>query len=419
MTHYWSRLRHAYYGWWMLAASVVAVALAAGISFWSFGLYVDPLESDFGWSRAQVSGGFSVGFLASALAAPLIGWWIDRYGPRRVILIGAVLTAASYVLLATTSELWQWFVYQSINNVFRQMMFFIPFQALISRWFDRRRGLAVGLLGTGFSIGGFAVVPIMRVVIDAVQWEGSFIVAGIVVVAVFVPISLLLVRDDPSDVGAEVDGDATPADRPAAPRVLTGVTVREALRTPLFWVVSGALTAFFFGMISWMVHGIPYYESVGYSTERAALLFSIQAGGGVVARLTFGYLADRIPRMEAAAMVVATFLAGAFATLLITDGSVVGVAIFLVFWVVGSSGGPMIEPLLLTRAFGLASFGALLGIIQVISALHLASPIISGAIFDATGAYEWALVMLMGSMGLSTVLFWVAWRLPRPQYSPG
>lgn len=416
MAHFLRRLRHAYYGWWMLAASVFAVAIAAGLSFWSFGLYVDPLESQFGWSRAEVSGGFSVGFLASAIAAPLIGWWIDRYGPRRIIFIGAVLTAGSYVLLATTGELWQWFVYQCINAVFRQMMFFIPFQALISRWFDRRRGLAVGLLGTGFSIGGFAVVPIMRLVIDAVQWEASFVIAGIVIVVVFVPLSLLLVRNDPSDIGAEVDGNARPPDRPAAPRILTGVTVRQALRTPLFWVVSAALTAFFFGMISWMVHGIPYYESVGYSPGRAALLFSIAAGGGVAARLTFGYLADRIPRMEAAAMVVATFLAGAFATLLLTDGSIVGVAIFLVFWIVGSSGGPMIEPLLLTRSFGLASFGALLGIIQVISTLHLTSPIIAGAIFDATGSYDWALVMLMGSMGLSVALFWVAWRLPRPQY---
>ena len=417
MTRYWRRLRRAYYGWWMLAGSVVAVALAAGISFWSFGLYIAPLESEFGWSRAEVSGGFSVALLASALAAPLIGWWIDRYGPRRIILIGAVLTAGSYVLLATTSELWQWFVYQSINAVFRQMMFFIPFQTLISRWFDRRRGLAVGLLGTGFSLGGFVVVPIMREVIDAVQWEGSFVVAGILVVAVFTPISLLLLRDDPSDIGVEVDGDASPTDGPSTPRVLTGVTVLEALRTPLFWVIAAALMAFFFGMIGWMVHGIPYYESVGYSPAEAALLFSIAAGGGVLARLAFGYLADRIPRMEAAAMVVAGFLVCAFATILITGGSVVGVAIFLVLWVVGSSGGPMVEPLLMTRSFGLASFGALLGVVQVVSVLHLASPIIAGAIFDATGAYDWALVMLASSMGLSVALFWVAWKLPRPQFS--
>ena len=184
-------------------------------------------------------------------------------------------------------------------------------------------------------------------------------------------------------------------------------------------MISGALTAFFFGMISWMVHGIPYYESVGYSTERAALLFSIAAGGGVVARLTFGYLADRIARMEVAAMVVATFLAGAFATMLLTGGSVVGVAIFLVFWVVGSSGGPMVEPLLLTRSFGLVSFGALLGVVQVVSVLHLLSPIISGAIFDATGDYDLALVMLLGAMSLSVALFWLAWRLPRPQFDAG
>ena len=416
MGRYWRMLRGAYYGWWLLAASVVAVAVAAGISFWSFGLYVDPLEREFGWSRAEVAGGFSVAQLASGLAAPLIGWWIDRYGPRRIILIGAILTAASYLLLATTSELWQWFVYQSINAVFRQMMFFIPFQTLISRWFDRRRGLAVGMLGTGFSLGGLVLVPIMRAVIDGVQWEGSFVVAGIVIVVVFTPLCLLLIRDHPADIGAEVDGAApAPGERRTAP-ALTGVTVREALRTPLFWVIAAALTAFFFGMIAWMVHGIPYFEAAGYSTERAATLFSIAAGGGVVTRLGFGYLADRIPRMEAAAMVVAGFLVCAFATLLITGGSVAGVAIFLVLWVVGASGGPMVEPLLLTRSFGLVAFGSLLGIVQVVGSFHLASPIIAGAIFDATGSYEWALVMLMGSMGLSLALFWVAWRLPRPQF---
>ncbi len=76
----------------------------------------------------------------------------------------------------------------------------------------------------------------------------------------------------------------------------------------------------------------------------------------------------------------------------------------------------MVEPLLLTRSFGLASFGALLGVVQVVSVLHLAGPIIAGAIFDATGTYDWALVMLMGSMGLSVALFWIAWRLPRPQF---
>ncbi len=400
----------------MLAGSVLGVAIAAGVSFWSFGLYIEPLEDDFGWSRAEVSGGFSISLLASGLAAPLIGRWIDRYGPRRMILIGALLTAATYGLLATTDQLWQWFAYQSLNAVFRQMMFFIPFQTLISRWFERRRGLAVGILGTGFSLGGFVVVPFMRVAIDVVDWQGSFLVSGVVIVAVFVPLSLFLVRDHPADVGTSLDGDTAVPGEPARERVLRGITAREALRTPLFWVIAFALMAFFYGMFGWMLHSIPYYESVGISPAWAAALVSIAAGGGTLSRLAFGYLADRIPSIEAAAVVLAAFLAGAMLTLLISGGSVSGLAIFITLWIVGSSGGPMIEPLLLTRAFGVAYFASILGVITVVETSgQIISPAVAGAIFDATGSYDWALVMFASAMGVSLILFWIASRLPRPE----
>ncbi|RLC58017.1 MAG: hypothetical protein DRI30_03260, partial [Chloroflexi bacterium] len=143
-----------YYGWFILGGSVLAMALGSGISFWAFGLYIDPMEQEFGWSRAEVSAGFSVSLAISGLSGPLIGRWVDARGARSAILVGAVMTSVTYLLLATTSSLWQWFLYLSINAVFRQMMFFIPFQALISRWFDKRRGMALGILGTGFSLGG-------------------------------------------------------------------------------------------------------------------------------------------------------------------------------------------------------------------------------------------------------------------------
>ncbi len=386
------------------------------MSFWSFGLYVAPLEDDFGWSRAEISGGFSISLLASGLAAPLIGRWIDRYGPRRMILIGALFTAATYGLLATTDQLWQWFAYQSLNAVFRQMMFFIPFQTLISRWFERRRGLAVGILGTGFSLGGFVIVPFMRVAIDVVDWQGSFLVSGVVIVAVFVPLSLFLVRDHPADVGTSLDGDTAAPGEPVRERVLRGITAREALRTPLFWVIAFALMAFFYGMFGWMIHSIPYYESIGISPAWAAALVSIAAGGGTLSRLAFGYLADRIPSIEAASVVIAAFLAGAMLTLLISGGSVGGLAIFIVLWIVGSSGGPMIEPLLLTRAFGVAYFASILGVITVVETSgQIISPAVAGAIFDATGSYDWALVMFASAMGVSLILFWIASRLPRPE----
>ena len=413
-----ARLRGVYYGWWMLAGAVVSVAIASGVSFWSFGLYVEPTEQEFGWSRAEVSGGFSIALLMSGFAAPPIGNWVDRYGPRRLIIIGASLTALTYLLLATTSELWQWYVYHSLNAVFRQMMFFIPFQTLVSRWFDRRRGIAVGVLATGFSLGGFAVVPIWRLVIDAVEWDGSFVVSGIVIAAVQVPLALFLLRDHPSDVGANVDGDRSRPATTARARALTGVTVREAMRTPLFWLIAFALMAFFYGMFGWMIHAVPYYESVGVSPGWAAALVSLAAGGGIVSRLCFGFLADRIRSIEAASVVLALFLGSAMVTLLATDGSVPGIAIFLALWIVGSGGGPMIEPLLLTRSFGVAYFASILGVVAVIETSgQILSPAIAGAIFDATGSYDWALVMFASAMGTSMLLFWIASRLPRPAFA--
>lgn len=406
--------RTIFYGWWLLAGSVVAMALGSGVSFWSFGLYISPLEEEFGWSRTEVSLGFSISLLISGLSGPLVGRWIDARGPRQAIVVGATLTAATYVLLATTEELWQWYAYHSLNAVFRQMMFFIPFQALIARWFDRRRGVALGILGTGFSMGGFVVVPLMRLVIDVIGWDGSFVFSGIVIVAVFVPIGLLLVRNSPADVGTVPDGEPHDRSQPQPHRALPGLALGQALRTPLFWVLALAMALFFYGVFGWLVHMVPFYESVGLSRGVAAALVSGAAGFGVLSRLAFGLLADRIPRVETAAMGLLAFLMAGMTALLLDSGTA-GIIVFLVFWVVGSGGGPLLEPLLITRAFGLANFGAILGVFIVVETIGVVtSPALAGAIFDSTGSYDWVLVMLLAALGGSLVLFFVASRLPHP-----
>jgi len=391
------------------------MAFGSGVSFWAFGLYVEPLEQEFGWSRARVSLGFSISLLVSGVSSPLVGRWVDAKGPRSAILIGAVLTAGSYFLLATTSALWQWYVYSSINAVFRQMMFFIPFQSLISRWFDRRRGIALSILGTGFSMGGFVIVPLVSQVIETVDWQGAFVFSGITTALVFLPIGLLLVRNSPADVGALIDGAPPATDgRPVAPA--GGVPLGVAIRTPLFWTLSAALMLFFFGMFGWLVHQIPFYESIGISRTSAAGIVSLAAGAGIFVRLGFGLIADRIRQFEKAAMALAAFLTAAMLALLI-NSSPAGIAIFLAFWVIGAGGGPMMEALLLTRAFGVAHFATILGAVVVVETLgQILSPTIAGAIYDGTGSYNWALALFAATFVASFVLFFIALRLPRPQF---
>ena len=407
--------RRVYFGWWLVAVGVVLTAITSGTSFWAFGLYIEPVEDEFGWSRATVSFGFALSLLLSGVAAPFVGRAIDVYGPRRVTLLGAALTSGTFFLVATTSAVWEWYLFLTINAVVRQMMFYIPLQALASRWFERRRGMAVGILATGFSLGGVVMAPVLRVVMDSWDWEGGLIFSGALLAAIYLPLGWVFIRDHPSDVGQYVDGDPAPREPRGDPRPLSGLTVWQAMRTPLLWALGLALAMLFFGMVGWTVHMLPYFESVGVSAGGAAALVSLAAGAAILGRLGFAVVADRVPRMESAAMVLTVLLMAAMMTLLISGGSGVGIAVFLLFFLVGASGGPMIEPLLLARSFGQAHFATILGVTQIIGTLGMVvSPTVAGAIFDRTASYDWALVMFAAAFGASMLLFLVARRLPRP-----
>ena len=235
----------------------------------------------------------------------------------------------------------------------------------------------------------------------------------------FLPLGLLLVRNRPADVGAEVDGEPRLGVAPKAPAAPVGMTLSQALRTPLLWALALAFAFFFYGLFGWTVHAIPYYESVGLSPGWAVALFSIASAAAVLTRLTFGILADRVRNIERAAAILAVFMVVAMLVLYVTAGSTLGLALFVPLFVIGTGGGPMLEPLLLTRSFGIAHFGTILGAVALVDTVGLViSPTVAGAIFDATGTYDWALVMLIGAFGTSSALFWVAGRLRHPALTP-
>ncbi|MGK2965544.1 MAG: MFS transporter, partial [Tepidiformaceae bacterium] len=407
-----------FYGWWLLAGSVFAMAIGSGVSFWAFGLYVEPLEDEFGWSRASVSLGFSLAILVSGLTSPFVGRWIDSRGPRSAVLMGASLTAVTYLLMATVSSLWEWYVFGILNAIVRQMMFIIPFQTLISRWFDKRRGVALSVLGTGFSLGGVIVVPIMSFVIDSWGWDGSFVFSAVMIAVVFIPFAVLLLRNSPADMGTWPDGVPPAADAPEKQEGWDGLTLSQAIRTPLFWTLAFGLMLFLFGLFGWLIHSIPFYEDQGISRNNAALIVSLAAGAGVFTRLGMGFVADKVGKFEYIALGLVASLFAAMTSLYLNSSSI-GIAVFLVFWVIGTGGGPMMEALLLTRAFGVRHFATIFGAVLVVETLgQVISPTVAGAIYDATGSYDWALVMFMGTFAAAFVLFAISARMPRPYQQP-
>ena len=406
---------HVYYGWWVLATATIAMAIGSGVSMSAFGLYVGPLEDEFGWTRAEVSLGFSASVLMGGLSGPLVGYWIDAKGARSAIVVGGALCALSYVLLASTQSLWQFYVFYAVHAFCRQLMFFIPFQSLVGQWFRRRRGVALSILGSGFSIGGFAILPLIAVMIDTLGWRGAYLFSGALVALFFLPAGLLIIRNRPSDVGEYVDGDAEADALPAAAAALAeddrSVTLKQAIRTPLFWVVAFGFMFLFFGMMGWMVHQVPFYESQGMSRGTAALIVSLSAGASVIARLSMGLVADRFQRFEVAVIGLLGLMFLAMGTLLIST-SPFAIALFLLFWVTGASAGPMVESLVLIKAFGMRYFGSILGACLVVETLgQIISPSLAGKIYDDTGSYDGALILFMSTFAAGMVLFAIAARM--------
>jgi nitrate/nitrite transporter NarK len=239
-------------------------------------------------------------------------------------------------------------------------------------------------------------------------------VSGALVAVVFLPIALFVVRNSPAEGGLLPDGEVRLAG--AAARIPeVGMTLREALRTPLFWVLACGFMSFFFGMFGWLVHQVPFYESVGISRGMAAFIVSAAAGASIVTRLIAGALADRAARFEVVAMGLAVVLIAAMVTLSIST-STPAIVLFVGLWIIGTAGGPMMEALILTRAFGVTHFATILGAVVVVETVgQILSPTITGAIYDATGTYDLALLLFIATFSVALVLFAVAARMTHPQ----
>ncbi|MDZ7729636.1 MAG: MFS transporter [Dehalococcoidia bacterium] len=232
-------------------------------------------------------------------------------------------------------------------------------------------------------------------------------------------LALLVIRNRPEDIGSVPDGELPPEDyqRAAHASATTGgLTLSEAMRTRIFWALTAGLIFFPFGMITWISHAAPFYESVGRSSATAAGLVSLSAALAIPPRLFAGFFADRLPRLELGAAGVG-FLLAISMLILVVDSSPIGIALFFPLFVFGfATGGALFEGLLIPRAFGVQHYATILGTIVIMQTVgFVLGPTIAGAIYDETGSYQWALVMMAALFTGTGLSFLLAAKLPRPQ----
>jgi MFS family permease len=280
-----------YYGWFVLAASAVCELLVMGATAYASGLFVLPLQAEFHISRADANSSILILFLGGALMAPLVGKALDRYPIRLVVPVGVLLFSGAMAFIAVTGSLWLMalalLVPASIGFMAAGPL---TTSTLTTRWFHRRRGLALGIAAIATSGGGLVVVPLLSRAIAAYGWRSGLLNEAIIIAAIVIALALLVLRDNPAAMGLESHPENQGRAGPAATRLRW----HEILGRRDFWVPTLALANISGICQAMVVTVVPYGVQLGLPVTRAALFISAFALCAAVTKIIAGLLADRI-----------------------------------------------------------------------------------------------------------------------------
>jgi MFS family permease len=406
--------RIAPYAWFILLQSFLITALVFGIWF-SFGVFFVAMIQDFGWSRGGTSMPFAIGNLVQAALSPLVGFLSDRWGPRRVILIGFVLGVASLAACSQVQTLWHLVVLFGFG--FGSSVVFagpVSNTALLSRWFIRKRGAIIGLAFAGMGVGVKILGPLTQYFILWVGWRQSFLYLAALLGAYGV-LAYWGLRNAPWEVGLQPYGTLPPAPSRTRATTVPDTTewrVRQALRRREFWVLFFVQFLIPLGIFPISVHQVAYLVDVGFSEVFAAAILGHMGLMSACGRVGFGSLSDRLGRFGGVALSVLCSQIGIVVLLLVHDASVTWpLYLYALFFGLGyGARGPIVSAII-ADLFPGRHLGTIYGLISIGHGLGGAlGPWYGGYIYDRVGAYKPAFVLALFSLVGVIGCFWVATR---------
>jgi MFS family permease len=396
-----------YYGWLIVAAGFVMLFLSTGIGFYTFSVFLIPLERSFDASRTAITGVNSVVAIMAGFAAPATGVLLHSLGPRIVIGGGAILTGGAFLLLSKSTEIWHLYVLGILLGTGLSATTLIPAQTLVSNWFAKKRGTAMGITMMGVAVGGIVFSPLAHHLIERFDWRQTYVLFGLAIPIVIVPLAVLVIRRSPEELGLRDDGDVADGTPDSEP---PGLTVAESLRTVSFWLLFSV--QFFMTMalaivtahIVAIVTASGFGTAVGDATARleGARTTSYFLAASIPGRILCGSLAERFSKR--AVMAAAYIVLIASGLTLMRLESFGALYAFVTLYGLGL-GVVVVFPLLVADNFGLKAFSTLIGIMGVPFTLGAALGAVSAAkLFDVSGSYSSVLSMQISLFALCAVL---------------
>ncbi len=397
-------------GWRMVGAGGGLQFLQAMLLQQAFGAYVAVLSEERGWSKTALSGAAAMQSAESALLGPVLGWVVDRFGPRAMIRAGVVAFGVGFMLLSRIDSIGGFYMAVAVIALGTSLSGYFPINVAVIRWFARKRARALSALNLGMAMGGL-FVPIVAWSMLTYGWRTTAFASGVAAIVIGWPLAGVF-RSRPEDHGATVD-DLPPAPPPApgeAPTVPLDreFTAREALRTRAFWLLGLGHGFALLVVTAVNVHAISHMkEGLGYTVAQAALVITLLTGAQLGGVLLGWWIGDRYDKRYLSA---GCMLAHGVALLLLTYGhhTWMVVAFAILHGAAWGLRGPLMQAI---RAdyFGRNAIGMILGLSTLIIALgQIAGPLVAGALFDLTGNYRAGFTVLALTAASGSLLFLLA-----------
>ena len=395
-----------FYGYWVVLVLSAIVLLSQGMRF-AIGPFLKPVSAELGLDRGTFSLVISLGLFLFGAFMPLVGRLVDRFGPRLVCSVGAVVMSGSLILTGLMTSLWQFLLYHAvIGSLGVAATGHVIGSVAVARWFVRRRGLAMSALGAAGMAGIALMVPIAMWCILRFGWRAAFVILGVGSLAVMLPLTLLVLRDAPERLGLRPDGDAAPPPSAAA-TVIERTATTDAIHLPSFWLLSAGLFNCGFSMSLLSAHGVPMLTDHGFHPMTASSAIGFLGMTAIGGGLLLGFISDRWGYKPVLASVYLLRLFAFGALFFVRDpvALMVGAAI----GGVGLSGSLAMTSALTSEIFGRYSVGSIFGLIFLAHQAGAAlGSWLGGVLFDVTGGYgpvfAIAVTLLLLAAGLSLLI---------------
>jgi sugar phosphate permease len=381
------------------ATAFFALFSVVGIAVYGLPLYYDFMVREFGWSRTMVTSGNA---LSRLVVGPVFGfgagWIVDRFGPRRLMMAGILMAGAALIGLGAISALWMFYVFYLLNALGYVCGGPLPNQVLLSRWFDRTRGKAMGFAYLGIGIGGALVPYLANWLTGHIGWRGSLQALGVLIMLIALPLAYF-VEERPAEDLPEDRHDRNPADSGSIRDQDHGAlpSVRGVLRTPAFYLLAfGSMCSI--AAVGGTNQHLKLFLSLdrGYSQGDAARVISLVLACSIAGRLLMGWLADLMPRKFV--MLLIYLLVASSIPLLLLGSSQTPIYLFAVVFGVALGGEYLIIPLMAGELFGVTVLGRVLGIVLTADGVAEATaPMLVGYLRDTSGGYSAGFFTLIGA----------------------